>query len=546
MTRSSQALIICAVLSAAFAVAIRSRPGLAAALSIGAFLCADGLMFLIMVRAVRRLRITRHIAQGGEHAVVFAGTAAAVRVDIDNPTPYVLRVSFEDPAPTGPRLGGTPRWDGPLGARARATVAYTLTGGTLATYRFHTLRVTLASPCGLWRAERAVEAPGALKVVPDIFAKHFLTPWRKTRNVLLQHGRHLHGKPGLGAELRSLRDYQDGDPLKAVAWRASARRDRLLTKEFENEVPVRVRLVLQPSLRMFLDRPAAVTEAAFFLARAARLLAEHRDLVELVVPYPCATHRTGLGLTRRHLGKVLSALGEAAEARIPFPGPLTAGELCAVSAAALAAAPRLMHAAELVCARRFRFGPLGSDPASARLLLALFLSVRFELGVGAVALLVRNAPLLGYYARMFAAAEGGVTLDSSTHAAEWALLEASAWGRRLHATLEHLITHARDEELLVVVADVALLPADARSALARLLSHARVTGHRAVVLWPDIPRAAGPLGDVYRSRTGSLEGFHTLMRTRGIPCASFQTEGSFTPLLAQLERLHRARRTAAW
>ena len=39
-----------------------------------------------------------------------------------------------------------------------------------------------------------------------------------------------------------------GDPPRTIAWKVSARRDRLITKEFESEVPVRCTLFLDTSV----------------------------------------------------------------------------------------------------------------------------------------------------------------------------------------------------------------------------------------------------------------------------------------------------------
>ena len=54
-------------------------------------------------------------------------------------------------------------------------------------------------------------------------------------------------RAGSGSELLDLRDYLPGDPPKTIAWKVSARRDRLITKEFESEVPVRCTLFVDAS-----------------------------------------------------------------------------------------------------------------------------------------------------------------------------------------------------------------------------------------------------------------------------------------------------------
>ena len=69
----------------------------------------------------------------------------------------------------------------------------------------------------------------------------------KRHNLLLPPGIHRFRQPGSGSELLDLRDYLPGDPPKTIAWKVSARRDRLITKEFESEVPVRCTLFVDTS-----------------------------------------------------------------------------------------------------------------------------------------------------------------------------------------------------------------------------------------------------------------------------------------------------------
>ncbi len=72
-------------------------------------------------------------------------------------------------------------------------------------------------------------------------------PGVKRHNLIPLIGTHAHRRPGSGSELLDLRDYLPGDPPKMIAWKASARRDRLMTKEFESEVPVRCTLFVDAS-----------------------------------------------------------------------------------------------------------------------------------------------------------------------------------------------------------------------------------------------------------------------------------------------------------
>src|SRR5262249_3487199 len=69
----------------------------------------------------------------------------------------------------------------------------------------------------------------------------------KQHNLLPPPGIHRLRRSGSGSELLDLRDYLPGDPPKTIAWKVSARRDRLITKEFESEVPLRCTLFVETS-----------------------------------------------------------------------------------------------------------------------------------------------------------------------------------------------------------------------------------------------------------------------------------------------------------
>src|SRR5204862_3680248 len=91
--------------------------------------------------------------------------------------------------------------------------------------------------------------PGVLllRVLPPLTDADGLRPGTKRFNLLPPPGTHRLRFPGSGSELLDLRDYLPGDPPRTIAWKVSARRDRLITKEFESEVPVRCTLFVDAS-----------------------------------------------------------------------------------------------------------------------------------------------------------------------------------------------------------------------------------------------------------------------------------------------------------
>src|SRR5439155_19647277 len=105
----------------------------------------------------------------------------------------------------------------------------------------------------------------------------------KRLNTLPRPGIHRIRRPGSGSELLDLRDYRPGAPPKMSAWKPSARRDRLITKEFESDVPVRCVLFLDTSEGMRLGPPGItpLCRMASVASTVAQASAGHRDLVGL-------------------------------------------------------------------------------------------------------------------------------------------------------------------------------------------------------------------------------------------------------------------------
>ena len=110
------------------------------------------------------------------------------------------------------------------------------------------LRLTLKDAQGFFLAERFVSLPQTFRVLPAYAEAGDVHPMVKRTNSLPQHGIHRLQRSGLGSELLELREYVPGDPPKAIAWKVSARRDKLMTRQYESEVPVRVQLFLDGSM----------------------------------------------------------------------------------------------------------------------------------------------------------------------------------------------------------------------------------------------------------------------------------------------------------
>jgi len=131
-------------------------------------------------------------------------------------------------------------------------------------------------------------APGLFEV-PLTFANPFgieVAPKTLARPLSMPHGGRsatlaLSGRPGTqrgdGTDLRELREHMPGDPFRRIAWKASAKRGKLVVKEFEREERDVAVLVVDASVELWagpigeapLDRAIelAATVASHHIAR---------------------------------------------------------------------------------------------------------------------------------------------------------------------------------------------------------------------------------------------------------------------------------------
>lgn len=135
------------------------------------------------------------------------------------------------------------RLDAP--AEAETQLPLTVTPPRAGLWRIWGVRLSLPDAAGLTTALRWQPLPLFLhagpRSVPPTAGQAVLHRVGAVRD---REGRHLDRQTGSGLELRELRDYVPGDPLKAVAWKASARRQRWLVRAYEDESMRRFQVVM--------------------------------------------------------------------------------------------------------------------------------------------------------------------------------------------------------------------------------------------------------------------------------------------------------------
>lgn len=264
-----------------------SPVGILAGLTLLFWFAAAWLFFLIrFARAERRFEVERTLLRDGAPVdVVWARNEVELRLVIRPRVrvrfPYVLAI---DRVPILARWKeGVPWAEGRLAPNEPLAIAYRVHCPSAGTLRFDGVKLQFADLQGFFAATAFVRDPKTIRVLPAAFDRPSAINPRKRQNLIPLIGTHRHRRPGSGTELLHLRDYVPGDPPRTIAWKSSARRDRLMTKEFESEVPVRCTLFVDASSATRVGPPGgnALARLIEIAAALVHVSNERRDLVGL-------------------------------------------------------------------------------------------------------------------------------------------------------------------------------------------------------------------------------------------------------------------------
>jgi uncharacterized protein (DUF58 family) len=200
-----------------------------------------------------------------------------------------------------------------------ATLRYAFTPRQRGDHPAGKLYVRYRSPIGLLERWSAANLTQTVRIYP---ATHTV----QEQNLFLARNRQLElqlrkqRQRGLGRDFETLRDYLDGDDLRDVCWKASARRGALITKQYQTERSQAVWLLIDAG-RLLQARVSGYTKLDYATATALAmsqlalasgdrvgLLAYGRETQQLIAP------RRGGGQLRQILDALALVRGEAGEA----------------------------------------------------------------------------------------------------------------------------------------------------------------------------------------------------------------------------------------
>ncbi|MGA9944280.1 MAG: DUF58 domain-containing protein [Candidatus Cybelea sp.] len=170
------------------------------------------------------------------------GIRTEILYSIENRSNHALRLAIiETPATslryeTDELVAGVP-------PRSRTTVARAVTPIYRGPDELATLYVWYENALGLIRRRLRMPAPHAIRVFPDLSAVERYGKLH-LRNRTIEAGLRRMKLRGAGTEFESLREWSDGDAFRAIDWKATARRGKLMVAQHEVERSQNVMLLL--------------------------------------------------------------------------------------------------------------------------------------------------------------------------------------------------------------------------------------------------------------------------------------------------------------
>lgn len=352
---------------------------------------------------------------------------------------------------------------------------------------------------GLFATQRFLPCRQSFRILPTCIDVESNRQMTKQVNSLPPPGVHRMQRAGMGSELLELREYIPGDPPKSIAWKVSAKRDVLMTRQYESEVPVRTTLFVDASFGTrfgaFGMRP--IDQIILVAASIARATISLRDPVGMVWFNNAHSRAIPSGLGERHFYRLLDELSACADQTNPPMARLSESLLNYTWSALQDRHPELLHPRNnQIPFRLFPLRPHLRFLSQRRTRLAAALTEIYSLPTSASARLQQDDLQFASLCQRFLAESG---LAWTWPVVERRGREVHDWDARfdtLTAAVTSAVARGRDNELFVLLLDLV----DYTGSLERLkqiVRLARARHHRVVLIcpWPDENMQPEPASD---------------------------------------------------
>ncbi len=172
----------------------------------------------------------------------------SIRLELSNYSGRELAVSISDAIPSNFHGAGFPL-EQLIDDERRGLIEYSVVPKVRGLARFEPAYVLVASRYGFWQFIHRLGDADEVKVYPDFSAvsnSFIFGVEQAMRNM----GAHIAKKKGSGMEFNQLREFREGDTLKQIDWKASAKLGTPISREYQEEKDQNVVFLLDCSRRM--------------------------------------------------------------------------------------------------------------------------------------------------------------------------------------------------------------------------------------------------------------------------------------------------------
>jgi len=198
-----------------------------------------GLMYLLLMGAMcaldfltsplyKRVHVTRIM-----DTKLSLGAENPITLKIENDSRFPLRIQLKDDFPTNFRFGQVIH-NAKVEPHSSCELIYYLKPLRRGNYQFENIHVRCSGPLGFIIRRRTFPAQAQVKIYPNLLEirKYELLVRRGALHEIGLKNSRLFGS---GTELERLREYQTDDDYRNIDWKATARRQKPITREFEAE-----------------------------------------------------------------------------------------------------------------------------------------------------------------------------------------------------------------------------------------------------------------------------------------------------------------------
>jgi uncharacterized protein (DUF58 family) len=188
---------------------------------------------LAILDAVRLKRLPSPRLKRQLPATLALGRWSDVQLTIAHDFAQPLNIQIFDHVPPGLSFENLPLI-AQLQPDHHSSVGYRLRPLKRGHFGFEQCEINLPSPLGLWSDKRLLNVPDHTRVYPD-FTRLYGGQLLAVDNWLSQLGVRQKQRRGLGLEFHQLREFREGDSLRQIDWKATARQRTPIAREYQDE-----------------------------------------------------------------------------------------------------------------------------------------------------------------------------------------------------------------------------------------------------------------------------------------------------------------------